>query len=82
MTKASLARAKSRMEKAQRKNVVSRKEAASRGDTKTELSLAEKIEDYNTILWALEVGSYCWPAVFRARSMTEGMKKGGEAVGH
>ena len=55
MTKALLARAKSRMEKAQRKNVVSRKEAASRGDTKTELSLAEKIEDYNTILWALEV---------------------------
>lgn len=26
-----------------------------RGDTKTELALTEKIEDYNTILWALEV---------------------------
>lgn len=55
MTKASLARAKSRMEKAQRKNEVSRKEAVARGDTKTELALSEKIEDYNTILWALEV---------------------------
>lgn len=55
MTKASLARAKARMEKAQRKNEVSRKEAVARGDTKTELALTEKIEDYNTILWALEV---------------------------
>lgn len=55
MTKASLARAKSRMERAQRKNEISRKEAVARGDTKTELSLSEKIEDYNTILEALEV---------------------------
>ena len=55
MTKASLARAKSRMEKAQRRNEISRKEAVARGDTKTELALSEKIEDYNTILWALEV---------------------------
>lgn len=55
MTKALLARAKSRMEKTQRKNVINRKEAAIRGDIKTELSLVEKIEDYNTILWALEV---------------------------
>ncbi len=55
MTKASLARAKSRMEKAQRKNEISRKEAVARGDTKTELALSEKIEDYNTILWALKV---------------------------
>lgn len=55
MTKALLARAKTRIEKAQRKNGFSRKEAVARGDTKTELSLSEKIEDYNTILWALEV---------------------------
>ena len=55
MTKVSLARAKARMEKAQRRNEVSRKEAVARGDTKTELALSEKIEDYNTILWALEV---------------------------
>ena len=55
MTKASLAWAKARMEKAQRKNEVSRKEAVARGDIKTELALSEKIEDYNTILWALEV---------------------------
>lgn len=55
MTKALLSRAKSRMEKTQRKNVINRKEAAIRGDIKTELSLVEKIEDYNTILWALEV---------------------------
>ena len=55
MTKASLARAKSRMEKAQRRNEISRKEAVARGDTKTELALSEKIEDYNTTLWALEV---------------------------
>lgn len=55
MTKALLARVKSRVEKTQRKNEIRRKEAVSRGDIKTELSLSEKIEDYNTILWALEV---------------------------
>ena len=38
MTKALLARAKSRMEKAQRRNEVNRKEAVARGDTKTELA--------------------------------------------
>lgn len=49
-----LIRAKARAEKVQKKNEISLNSAKSRGDKKAELALSEGIEDYNTILWALE----------------------------
>lgn len=54
MIKSSINRAKERVEKDLRKSLIDRKDAAARCDSKSEMALSDKIEDYNTILWALE----------------------------
>lgn len=55
MKKSEINKAIERIKKVQMRNVVNRKQAVDRGDTKSELALSEKIEDCNTILWALKV---------------------------
>lgn len=54
MTKEQLNNAKQRINAEQRLNIVKRKQAVAVGDTVREMEISERIELYNTVLWALE----------------------------